>query len=1364
MSGIAGILHEHGRDRVASHRLESMVEALVCGDRNRVAVHCDPHAALGLGLPAGPEVIAPSAPVTSEDGQLIVFFDGECHNLGTLRRELEGSGAALRTHSAAEHVLHGFRVWGARRLAERMIGAYVFCVYDRRAKRVSIVRDRLGVHALHYVTRNGRFAFSSRLMSLMRSGLVNAKVDETALWSYLGSGYTTTERSLVAGVARLPAGHLLEWRDGKTRVECYWEPPAGLASESADHAAPEHSLAVLTDQLLSSSSESGGEVGYLLRPHLTSALGAALLANRYPRDLRAFSLSIDDESSPATADPLEGFANRIGCRHESLTISRTEAIHQTLRTVERMDEPVADPAIALSSMLARGLPGGLDRVVADKGFGEFLFESPERSDARINAIDRASIRRRALENSRRSRLLSERLGRIVRAPRVAESTPFLESPVGLDAPSIWSVLHPSRRPELESLQVFRTRPEVERFGSLGEAGSRRSAAIRRSTQWLANSLAALPDDSGISDVSDVSDVSDAPSALSRVEWPWLDHRWVEFACAQPGISPRSLARTLLGSAREGLPSFVRSHSGVPLDAWLRGPLLEQMRDSLFHHPLVDAEILDPSTVEALFTGHVDLGLDLAGPIWQLMCLKYWHEQLCEEISTVDHPPYCMELTDRTTASESGQAYEKGRCDIVIPIYGGVTFVRDLLRSIERNTDYPHRIILVDDSDDRATHEELKRLAAATRHAELYRNESNLGFVGTSNRGFTLGRAEFICLINSDTIVTAGWLEKMIACAEHDPTVAIVNPLSNQSANLSVSMPPGFNINTMARRVEELSQNRYPDITTAVGFCMLVKRRYLDWLGGFDPIYGHGYCEESDLCMRYTEAGLRVVIAEDAFVYHKGCGSFRTWIERYTQNRKTFDARWAEAYERDYSDFLRRNPIQYVRDGLLRDTIPEAEGRAEGSEIPENGRTVLDEHLPRTGHDPESRTLRFPTPRYVENLDRVRLGRARDGGSPLRITFLVASMPVSGGITAIVQLAREMILQGHEVCIVTESPEVEPERFNLPLQPLVFSSKEELLRLFPASDVVVATYWTTAAEYLEELRTRYDFVAAYYLQDYEVLFYPEEDATNRSRVAWTYSVAEHLIAESQWVRDLVLENHDLECSRVHLGLDLGIFWDRKQTPSVNRVPRIVSVARPSERRRGFLEVVDVFDRIQRARPEVEFVFFGTTDEEMPSRLPFPYRNEGRIEDLNRVAELISSCDVLVDSSLFQGFGRPGLEAMASGTPCVLTSEGGLSEYAVDEENCLIVPPRMTGRMSAAILRLLDDVPLRERLRRAGLETAARFSHVDAANQHLHLYRRWHEERLAARASSSDPPNLYSEANASVDTMTNQRMYPDSVESP
>jgi len=130
--------------------------------------------------------------------------------------------------------------------------------------------------------------------------------------------------------------------------------------------------------------------------------------------------------------------------------------------------------------------------------------------------------------------------------------------------------------------------------------------------------------------------------------------------------------------------------------------------------------------------------------------------------------------------------------------------------------------------------------------------------------------------------------------------------------------------------------------------------------------------------------------------------------------------------------------------------------------------------------------------------------------------------------------------------------------------------------------------------------------------------------------------------------------------------------------------------------------------------------------MPA-LPFPYTNVGRLYEPHKVADLLSSADVLVDGSLWQGFGRPGLEAMACATVPVLTNVGGVAEYARDGENCLLIPPQDPAAGTSAVLRLLGNCTLYARLQAQGPATAAGFSHEVEAQRHLALYQRWVEEK-------------------------------------
>src|SRR6185503_15367587 len=110
---------------------------------------------------------------------------------------------------------------------------------------------------------------------------------------------------------------------------------------------------------------------------------------------------------------------------------------------------------------------------------------------------------------------------------------------------------------------------------------------------------------------------------------------------------------------------------------------------------------------------------------------------------------------------------------------------------------------------------------------------------------------------------------------------------------------------------------------------------------------------------------------------------------------------------------------------------------------------------------------------------------KPGDDRLRITFLISSLPVCGGVISICQLAREMLLAGHDVKFVTEDRATTPEMLNLWLQPLIFRDADHLIEQFPESDIVIATYWLTAHHYMSHLRERDpNLVSVYFIQDYE----------------------------------------------------------------------------------------------------------------------------------------------------------------------------------------------------------------------------------------------------------------------------------------
>lgn len=246
-------------------------------------------------------------------------------------------------------------------------------------------------------------------------------------------------------------------------------------------------------------------------------------------------------------------------------------------------------------------------------------------------------------------------------------------------------------------------------------------------------------------------------------------------------------------------------------------------------------------------------------------------------------------------------------DIIIPVYNGLEDLKKCVDSVKRHTDLKvHRVILVDDkSPDPQVLPYLRSLQQECEGILLIESEKNEGFSASVNKGMEYSNRDVI-LLNSDTIVTAGWVEKMTACAYFSAAVATVTPMSNAATLCSVPeflkdnpLPEGYSVDDMAELVEACSIRRYPRISVAVGFCMYIKREVLNCIGFFDAAaFGKGYGEENDFCYRAEKRGYIHVMCDDTFIYHKGTASFDT-----EEKKKLIQ---------EHEEILRERHLEYVK--------------------------------------------------------------------------------------------------------------------------------------------------------------------------------------------------------------------------------------------------------------------------------------------------------------------------------------------------------------------------------------------------------------------------------------------------------------------
>jgi GT2 family glycosyltransferase len=224
--------------------------------------------------------------------------------------------------------------------------------------------------------------------------------------------------------------------------------------------------------------------------------------------------------------------------------------------------------------------------------------------------------------------------------------------------------------------------------------------------------------------------------------------------------------------------------------------------------------------------------------------------------------------------------------IVMPVYNGYECIDNCINSIFKHTDLSfHTLVIVDDkSTDRKVTEYLSKLAESKngRKIDIVSNADNLGFVKTINRGMQVAPCDVI-ILNSDTVVTKNWVEKLQRAAYSKLRVATATPLSNYVTINGLPepfkynpVPLGMDIDSFGAFLEEISLRYYPEVPAGVGFCMYIKRSVLEEMGYFDDArFEKGYAEETDFCMRALKKGYIHVIDDATYIYHVGGVSFES---------------------------------------------------------------------------------------------------------------------------------------------------------------------------------------------------------------------------------------------------------------------------------------------------------------------------------------------------------------------------------------------------------------------------------------------------------------------------------------------------------
>jgi GT2 family glycosyltransferase/glycosyltransferase involved in cell wall biosynthesis/Tfp pilus assembly protein PilF len=241
----------------------------------------------------------------------------------------------------------------------------------------------------------------------------------------------------------------------------------------------------------------------------------------------------------------------------------------------------------------------------------------------------------------------------------------------------------------------------------------------------------------------------------------------------------------------------------------------------------------------------------------------------------------------------------GLVSIIILAHNLLGDTRQCLASIEQHTPTSHELILVDNGSTDGTPEFFRKYASTRNNVRVVVNQTNLGFSAGNNLGLALARGGAVLLLNNDTVVTEGWIERMLAVFERHPEVGLVGPLSNSVSGPQLVSPVKYSrladLPAFAAQLTSAQSGQSLEVPRLVGFCLLMRRAVVEKIGGLDPQFGSGNFEDDDLCLRAGFAGFKLRIARDAFVHHTGGQTFKgakiDYRASMLRNWDLFKAKW-----------------------------------------------------------------------------------------------------------------------------------------------------------------------------------------------------------------------------------------------------------------------------------------------------------------------------------------------------------------------------------------------------------------------------------------------------------------------------------------